>query len=471
MDALREQIERASAGEEADYPRWVRVNALKSSIEEQLETTFRAFAGASSLEDVISKAGKTVFVDAHVPGLLAITQGTDLTKSEAYTSGKIILQDKASCFPAYLLDPQAEDGDVIDACAAPGNKTTHLAAIMHTHRPEFESPPQSIFAFEKDTKRAQTLEKMIRIAGSKNTTRIGFGQNFLHVDPHAEKYKNVGGLLLDPSCSGSGIVGRDSMPELHLPEAPDSNGKKSGQPKSKSQQNPKKRKHGQVDPDPSKNILRDDEGNETVVQSEKDLQARLDALSSFQLSILLHAFEFPGAAKVTYSTCSVHAEENEHVVVKALESEVARRRGWRILKREDQVRGMREWEVRGKLEYCQGDADVAEGCIRAHKADGRGVMGFFVAGFVRTRAGVGAGGDGSLTTKECPYQMDEEGHILRDMLGMPILQSTGAPVALEATEDDATKADSASADAIDQSTSASSATSESEDDDWEGFGD
>lgn len=46
-------------------------------------------------------------------------------------SGKIILQDKASCFPAIALSPpDEEDVQVIDATAAPGNKTTLLSALM-----------------------------------------------------------------------------------------------------------------------------------------------------------------------------------------------------------------------------------------------------------------------------------------------------------------------------------------------------
>lgn len=483
---MKEQVERESAGEEAEYPRWVRVNAIKSSIEEQLSTTFRNFTQVNTLTEVISSTTKSIHIDPHVPGLLAITQGTDLTKSEAYTSGKLILQDKASCFPAYLLDPHTEDGDVIDACAAPGNKTTHLAAILHAHLPDFENPPQVIYAFEKDSKRAQTLEKMVKTAGSKKLTRIGLGQDFLQVNPQGEKYRSVGALLLDPSCSGSGIVGRDSMPQLHLPEAYGSNKGKGGNQSQTSSKNSRKRKHEHVE-EPDKNILRDDEGNETVVHSEKDLEARLEALSGFQLKILLHSFEFPAATKVTYSTCSVHAEENEKVVMRALKSEVARRRGWRILKRSDQVSGMRDWDVRGQIEYCDGDQDVADGCIRSHKGDGRGVMGFFVAGFVRSCDA----GNGALTIEDGPYLHDGEGSILRDALGMPVLKSTGAPVALEARDDEeeaaVAQADSSPGSSEDDSDSGSESDSdsqenapasktrgnESEDEDgeeWGGFG-
>jgi putative methyltransferase len=69
--------------------------------------------------------------DAHIPNLLAFSPQTAFHNDPAYTSGKIILQDKASCFPAVILDPPARDDTVvIDATAAPGNKTSHLSALM-----------------------------------------------------------------------------------------------------------------------------------------------------------------------------------------------------------------------------------------------------------------------------------------------------------------------------------------------------
>ncbi|KAG6103446.1 hypothetical protein E4U31_002794 [Claviceps sp. LM219 group G6] len=420
VEALRGQVHQATAGEEASYPRWVRVNALLSTVEEQLATTFRAYQKVDTIREVVASATATaeddrrrVFLDPHVPNLLAITPGSDLSKTEAYTSGKIILQDKASCFPAYLLDPRPQDGDVVDACAAPGNKTTHLASILHCHSlsngdcASSKEQQSTIFAFEKDTRRAQTLQKMVRIAGAKDMTRIAAGQDFLQVNVQDAVYKNVSALLLDPSCSGSGIVGRDSMPPLHLPEFPTSStstSTSSSSPSSPAQQQQKKKKLPREDPSnqrkrkldqvadtqsSNRTLLRDDDGNETVLDSEKDLHERLQALSSFQLTLLLHAFRFPSAKKVTYSTCSVHRQENEHVVMKALQSGVARARGWRILRREDQVAGMKAWPVRGLVDACEGDEGVAEGCIRTYKDDGHGVMGFFVAAFVRDAAGSG----------------------------------------------------------------------------------
>ncbi|KAH8782898.1 NOL1/NOP2/sun family protein [Diaporthe sp. PMI_573] len=379
VDALTEQVEDSQYAN-TQHPRWIRVNTLKTTLEKQLSTTFKDQQKAGSVQEVLTGSGKLIYIDEHIPNLVAVSPRFDFARCPAYKSGQIILQDKASCFPAYLLDPKPSEGDVIDGCAAPGNKTTHAAAIIKAQCHEGDKSKSGIHAFEKDSRRAKTLDKMVNLAGSDDFTQIHQGQDFLKVDPLDATYANTAAILLDPSCSGSGIVGRDDMPELHLPavDGAASTGKSSNQAASSS----KKRKRPVEDPDPE-HVLIDDDGNATVVSSEKDLEARLEALSSFQLTLLLHAFSFPAARKITYSTCSVHAEENEQVVQKALQSDIGKRRGWRVLPREAQITGMQAWPVRGQVEACDGDEQVAESCIRAYKDDGRGVMGFFVAAFIR----------------------------------------------------------------------------------------
>lgn len=69
--------------------------------------------------------------DNHIPDLLVFPPQISFQDDPAYIFGKIILQDKASCFPALILSPPAHDkAVVIDATAAPGNKTSHLCALM-----------------------------------------------------------------------------------------------------------------------------------------------------------------------------------------------------------------------------------------------------------------------------------------------------------------------------------------------------
>lgn len=393
VDALKEQVE-GGLYVNSQHPRWIRVNALKTTLDTQLSTTFGDHQRADSVQKVLSGTGKLIYVDEHIPNLVAVSPRFDFARCNAYKSGQIILQDKASCFPAYLLDPRPSEGDVIDGCAAPGNKATHAAAIIRSQSDNEGHPNSSIHAFEKDTRRAKTLEKMVKMAGSDDFTQIHQGQDFLKVDPSDQRFASTRAILLDPSCSGSGIVGRDDMPDLHLPTA--DGAATAGKSSTKARIPSKKRKRPADDPDPD-HVLIDDDGNTTVVSSEKDLEARLEALSSFQLTLLLHAFSFPAARKITYSTCSVHSEENEQVVLKALQSDIGQRRGWRVLPREAQVSGMEAWPVRGQIEACNGDKQVAESCIRAYKDDGRGVMGFFVAAFVCDKPDFDASSSPSIT--------------------------------------------------------------------------
>jgi 25S rRNA (cytosine2278-C5)-methyltransferase len=421
MEALKNYVdsgEEGGAGSEPPHPRWIRINTFKTQLEDQLETTFAEYKRVGDVSAVRQRESRCLYVDVHVPNLIAIPDFVDLTKSEAYTSAAIIFQDKASCFPAYMLDPLPEDGDIIDTCAAPGNKTTHLAAILALHAPEIDDHAQTIHAFEKDKTRAETLKKMVTLADCEGVTKIHAAQDFLKTDPNAPEYQKVGALLLDPSCSGSGIIGRDEMPILHLP-SPNSNPAPSTyKSKTKQDRHPTlKRKHTSSS-EPLD--LVDDNGTITPINSPSDLQTRLAALSAFQLSLLLHAMTFPSAHKITYSTCSIHAAENEAVVTSALASSIAKERGWRILKRDEQVRGMREWPVRGEVEACGGDdagqagEEVADACIRANKGDEYGTMGFFLAAFVRDR-------DVPVDDRAARVMRDEKGFIVRDLMGIPVM--------------------------------------------------
>ena len=85
-------------------------------------------------------------------------------------------------------------------------------------------------------------------------------------------YKNVKYVLLDPSCSGSGIVGR-------------------------------------LD-----HLLNELNDSSTAEEQEELDSSRLQSLAEFQKKAILHAFTFPNVKKVVYSTCSKHHDENEDVV-------------------------------------------------------------------------------------------------------------------------------------------------------------
>lgn len=387
------------------YPRWVRINTLQTSLEEQLSCSFTEYAAKDTLAEVTSASSsdKVLHVDEHVPNLIALPPGSDLSKKSGYQEGHLILQDKASCFPAVLLDPQSLDGHVIDATAAPGNKTTHLAALLKGQR-EWNGSEMSldryVYAYERDKARTQVLRKMVTTAEATETVHC-HNQDFLTVDPKSDAVRDVKALLLDPSCSGSGIIGRDDAPVVGRPVQDSS---------AQAPRSSRKRKRKQEPPPPivtaeSSELQTEQTPLELDNEPSSPLQTRLQSLANFQLKTITHAMRFPSARRITYSTCSIHSEENEAVVLRALNSKLARELGWRILTRHEQVDGLRRWHHRGSHLACvkiakelktskltETDPErltpyaiqhVAEACIRCEKGTTDGTMGFFVAGFVR----------------------------------------------------------------------------------------
>ncbi|KAK4574992.1 hypothetical protein LTR86_000842 [Recurvomyces mirabilis] len=369
------------------HPRWVRVNTLRTTVNEQIDSTFADYIQTSTLLELRGSIKKLLYLDEHVPNLIAIPSGIDITSTQAYRNGQLILQDKASCFPAYLLDPAATSGDVVDACAAPGNKTTHLAAILHESKPGSREGSR-VIACEKSDVRSLTLEKMVKLAGGNDIIKVMAKQDFTKLNPDNKKYANVTSLLLDPSCSGSGIVGRnEGAITVHLPSITASEPEPRGK---------KRKRLARPQPLATDITAVEEELPEEAEESSEKLKARLDNLSAFQLRLLLHAMRFPAATRISYSTCSVHPEENEDVAISALLSNEARQGGWRVLRRSEQVDGMQKWKKRGWKAACSaklevaGEAgrgidagEVAEACIRCEKGSEEGTMGFFVVAFVR----------------------------------------------------------------------------------------
>ena len=375
--------------------RWARINGLSTTLEEQMQTIFSGYRRVTSLAEVTQLAlepsppsiGEVMFVDHDVPGLVAVPRGLDLTKTAAYRQGQIILQDKASCFPALLLDVHSLDGDIMDACAAPGNKTTQMASLLQAAEKD-NRKHRKIWAVEKDGHRATTLRKMVKWANADSRVSILAGHDFLQLEPQDVRWRKVTALLLDPSCTGSGITSRAEQIDLTLPRRTASVTQKPRPKRQDTRGGPRRAvKQG--------GSAASSTGGPA---EEPDLDTtRVEALAAFQLKMLRHAFRFPGARRVVYSTCSVHAAENEEVVIKALTCAEAQEGGWRMLERHEQVKSLRDWRHRGDPAAVQQQQQqqqqttldqtkaqtVASSCIRCEMGGLDATIGFFVAAFVR----------------------------------------------------------------------------------------
>jgi NOL1/NOP2/sun family putative RNA methylase len=110
---------------------------------------------------------------------------------ECYREGYIYLQSLSSMIPALALDPRPGER-VLDIAAAPGSKTTQMAALMGNRG--------SILANDVDAIRAQRLAYNIRLQGCAIVeVRVGRGEKLGEEMP--ETFDRV---LLDVPCSGEG---------------------------------------------------------------------------------------------------------------------------------------------------------------------------------------------------------------------------------------------------------------------------
>jgi 16S rRNA (cytosine967-C5)-methyltransferase len=118
----------------------------------------------------------------------------DVLAHPLYAAGAITPQSRASQRVARALDPQPGER-VLDVCAAPGGKTTHMAALM--------GDQGEIVAVEKHAQRARALEaQALRMHATSVRVHVG--------DAKAITADQLGGtfdrILIDPPCSGLGTL-------------------------------------------------------------------------------------------------------------------------------------------------------------------------------------------------------------------------------------------------------------------------
>ena len=129
-------------------------------------------------------------------GLQVFESTVPLGATPEYLAGHYILQAASSFLPVMALAPQ-EHERVLDMAAAPGGKTTHMAALMHN--------TGMIFANDPNKARAKALIGNIARLGAKNA---------IISSCDALEFPKLmwGGLdrvLLDAPCSGTGVIAKD----------------------------------------------------------------------------------------------------------------------------------------------------------------------------------------------------------------------------------------------------------------------
>jgi len=179
-------------------PLTLRVNQLITTREALLEAF--AQAGIAAKPTRVSPFG------------ILIEEGGSVSSLPGFQEGAFYVEDEAAQLIPPLLDPQPDD-ITLDACAAPGGKSTHLADLMHNKG--------TIFAVDRKGARLDLLRSNCRRLGVQNVVPIvGDIRQPLEWIPMIEtggplsvKKARVGEafadrILVDAPCSGLGVLRR-----------------------------------------------------------------------------------------------------------------------------------------------------------------------------------------------------------------------------------------------------------------------
>jgi len=158
----------------------LRVNRLRATVE-QVET---------ALQQVEVQTQKLPIPN----GLRLVGHVGNIQALPGFVEGWWVVQDSSAQLVSHLLDPQPGE-TVIDACAAPGGKTTHLAELMNDQG--------TVWACDKTPSRLKKLEQN-RDRLHLNSIRIQTGDSRAYT-----QFQNRGDrVLLDAPCSGLGTLHR-----------------------------------------------------------------------------------------------------------------------------------------------------------------------------------------------------------------------------------------------------------------------
>lgn len=199
-------------------------------------------------------------LDFHFPNDLILLKpaGADrIKKTDLLRKVKATLQDKASFMAVEALEVKPSN-KVIDACFAPGCKTSLIATKMKNKG--------KILAYDVDKKRLISAIRFLKLqsASCVQTELQDFSKVKLRRLLKIHNIDSFDSILIDPSCSGSGIKFR-----LDYKKTAEEIG-------------------------------------------------RLKKLQAFQVSLLKHALKACVSKTIVYCTCSTSIEENEQVVEMAL---------------------------------------------------------------------------------------------------------------------------------------------------------
>ena len=202
-------------------PEWLTERWLNRMGLEQAESACRASSTVPSVAlrvncnrltreeflERLRQAGVAAHPTAVSPVGVVLERGQEVTSLPGFQEGDFYVEDEAAQLIPPILDPQPGE-TVLDACAAPGGKTTHLAALMGYRG--------TIYAVDRKTSRMDLLrhncgrlgiQSVVPIVGDVRTPSEWCGMIARKVNLHGE-LPLFDRILVDAPCSGVGVLRR-----------------------------------------------------------------------------------------------------------------------------------------------------------------------------------------------------------------------------------------------------------------------
>jgi 16S rRNA (cytosine967-C5)-methyltransferase len=151
-----------------------------------------------------AEAGVRVRPAEHLPEGLVLDTSYDLHGSPLWAAGAIMPQSRASMLVARILAPEPGER-VLDMCAAPGAKTTHVAALM--------DGAGEVVAVERNADRAERLVATCERMAARQVRVVCADARTEAPDGPFDR------VLVDPPCSDLGTL--QSRPDLRWRKSPD----------------------------------------------------------------------------------------------------------------------------------------------------------------------------------------------------------------------------------------------------------
>jgi len=164
----------------------LRINSLKT----ELNKFLRELKESNINAEPISQLNHGIALNSHP---------RSLKKLPGYRDGMWVVQDRSSQWVAPLLNPLKGE-KILDACAAPGSKTTHLAALANDDA--------EILAVDRSEKRLKILQSNLKRLNIKSVRTLkADATSLVNTNPNLISYFDK--ILVDAPCSGIGTFARN----------------------------------------------------------------------------------------------------------------------------------------------------------------------------------------------------------------------------------------------------------------------